>query len=105
MSVPTITSAGVTGGFSLEELHQFQLDGNTVEQLLRAKETNQKPTSAYEKSQGIEYHHLSQRMGPVIYSRWSFMVAFYVCQPRPELVTTRHTQTNQATDFKKIHQG
>ena len=61
MSVATITSAGITGGFSVEELHQLQLDDNAVGQLLRAKETNWKPTNAYEKSQGIEYRHLSQQ--------------------------------------------
>ena len=59
MSVATITSAGITGGFSVEELRQLQLDGNTVGQLLRAKETNQKPTNANEKSQGIEYRRLN----------------------------------------------
>ena len=57
----TITSASITGGFSLEGMRQLQLDDDTVGQLLRTKETNQKPTSAYEKSQSIEYRRLSQQ--------------------------------------------
>ena len=61
VSVATTTSAGITGGFSMEELRQLQLDDNTVGQLLRAKETYQKQTNAYEKSQGIEYRCLSQQ--------------------------------------------
>ena len=59
--VATITSANITGGFSLEEMRQLQLDDNTIGQLLRAKETNQKPTDAYTKAQGVEYRHLSQQ--------------------------------------------
>ena len=60
-SVATITSANTTGGFTLEEIHTLQLDDTIIGKLLRAKETNQKPIDAYTKSQGIEYHRLSQQ--------------------------------------------
>ena len=60
-SVATITSANTTGGLTLEEMCTLQSDDKIVGKLLRAKETNQKPTDAYTKSQGIEYCHLSQQ--------------------------------------------
>ena len=53
-SVAIITSANTTGGFTLEEMHTLQLDETIVGKLLRVKETNQKPTDAYMKSQSIE---------------------------------------------------
>ena len=68
----TITSASITGGFYLEGMRQLQLDDDTVGQLLRAKETNQKPTVAYEKSQSIEYHRLSQQ-----WTSYPFKMEFY----------------------------
>ena len=36
-------------------------DDTIIGKLLRAKETNQKPTDAFTKSQGIEYCRLSQQ--------------------------------------------
>ena len=53
--VATITSANTTGGLSMDEMRQLQLDDNT---LLRAKETNEKPTDS---AQSIEYRRLSQQ--------------------------------------------
>ena len=47
--------------FTLEEICILQLDDTILGKLLRAKETNQKPTDAYTKSQGIEYRWLSQQ--------------------------------------------
>ena len=58
---PSHLQVAITCSFSLEELHQLHLHDNTVGQLLRAKETNHKPSNAYEKSQYIEYHRLSQQ--------------------------------------------
>ena len=47
-SIATIISANTTGGFIiLEEMCTLQLDDTIVGKLLRAKETNQKPTDAY----------------------------------------------------------
>ena len=46
--VATITLANTTGSFTLEQIHTLQLDDTIIEKLLRAKETNQKPTDAYE---------------------------------------------------------
>ena len=60
-SVATITSANTTGGFILEEKHTLYLDDTIIGKLLKAKVTNQKPTDAYTKSQGIEYCCLSQQ--------------------------------------------
>ena len=61
LSVATITSANTTGGFTLQEMRTLQLDDKTIGKLIRAKETNQKPTDVYTKSQGIEYCCLSKQ--------------------------------------------
>ena len=50
-----------SGDFTLEEMRTLQLDDAIIGKLLRAKETNQKPTDAYTKSQGIKHHRLSQQ--------------------------------------------
>ena len=59
--VATITSANTTGGLSMDEMCQLQLDDNTIGPLFRAKETNEKPTDFYAKAQSIEYRCLSQQ--------------------------------------------
>ena len=59
--IATITSASITGGISLTEIRQLQSDDDTVGQFLRAKQTNQKPTDAYAKAQGIEYRRLGKQ--------------------------------------------
>ena len=46
-SLATITSADTTGGVTLKEMYTLQLDDTIVRKLLRAKETNQKPTDGY----------------------------------------------------------
>ena len=56
-----MTSANITGGFTLEEMCALQLDDTIIGKLLRAKETNQKPTDVYTQFQGIEYCLLSQQ--------------------------------------------
>ena len=58
-SVTTVTSANTVGGFTLEEMRILQLDDTIIGKLLRAKETNYKPTDAYTKSQGNEYRYLA----------------------------------------------
>ena len=42
-------------------MRTLQLDDAIIGKLLRAKETNQKPTDTYTKSQGIEHRRLSQQ--------------------------------------------
>ena len=59
--VETITSANTTGGLSMDEMRQLQLDDNTIRPFLRAKETNEKPTDSYVKAQSIEYRRISQQ--------------------------------------------
>jgi len=61
ISITTITADNVIGGYSLEEIHQLQVDDSVVGKMLQAKDTGQKPTVDYTKSQGLEYRHLSQQ--------------------------------------------
>ena len=81
--VATITSANTTGGFTLEKIRTLQLDDTIVSKLLRAKETNLKPTDTYTKAQGIEYGKLSQQ--------WDQLTVcdgvLWQCFAQPQLVT------------------
>ena len=42
-------------------MHRLQVDDPVVGKILQAKDTGQKPTGAYGKSQGLEYRRLSQQ--------------------------------------------
>ena len=58
ISITTIAADNVIVGYSLEEMHQLQVDNPVVGNILQAKDTGQKP---YAKSQGLEYRRLSQQ--------------------------------------------
>ena len=43
------------GGYSMDDMHQMQMDHRVVGQILHAKESGHKHTSDFAKSQGLEY--------------------------------------------------
>ena len=61
ISITTIAADNVIVGYSLEEMHQLQVNDPVVGKILQAKDTGQKPTVEYAKSQGLEYRRLSQQ--------------------------------------------
>ena len=100
--VEIITLASTAGGFSVDEIRQLQLDDKIVGQLLRAKEAGQKPTGAYARAQGIEYHRLSQQWDQLTIQNgvlWHHFIHPTQDQSLLQLVTACGTQTNSSTDF------
>ena len=51
---------------TVEEIRTLQLGDTIVGKLVRAKETNQKPSDAYTKSQVIQYHSLNQQWDQLV---------------------------------------
>jgi len=57
----TISADNTIAGYSLEDMHQLQVDDPVVGKILQAKDTGKQPTGDYAKGQGLEYRRLSQQ--------------------------------------------
>ena len=64
--ISTISTTGVTGGYSNQEMRDLQLNDASIGQLLLAKETDQKPSQDQAKSQGLEYRRLLQQWNQLV---------------------------------------
>ena len=64
--IASISSPTVSGGYSSDELQQMQLDDKYLEGLLQAKESSQKPSQDYSRSQSLQYRRLYQQWDQLV---------------------------------------
>ena len=64
--IASISSPTVSAGYSSDELQQMQLDDRCLEGLLQAKESSQKPSQDYSRSQSPEYRRLYQQWDKLV---------------------------------------
>ena len=55
VSAATISADNTIAGYSLEDMHQLQVDDPVVGKILQAKDTGEQPTGDYAKGHGLEY--------------------------------------------------
>ena len=65
-TIASISSPTISGGYSSDEIRRMQLDDKCLGELLQAKESSQKPSQDYSRSQSPEYRRLYQQWDQLI---------------------------------------
>jgi len=64
--IAAISSTNSIGGHTLNDLRELQMEDSIIGLLLRARETDQKPSNNFAKTQCLEYRHLYQQWDQLI---------------------------------------